>query len=125
MVDVDGALSPECFADCGVPSGDLLLRFVSAVELGRGDPIVAREAVRQAVGDEALIEAAATIAIFNGLVRVADGTGIALDDGVLGYSADFRERLGLNEFAGAVNSDVSVSDSPSDDSVGELFRSQT
>lgn len=108
-----------------MPSGELLLRFVNAIELGRGDPIVAREALRQAVGDDALIEAAATIAIFNGLVRVADGTGIALDDGVLGYSADFRERLGLNEFGGAANSDVNVSESPSDDSVGELFRSQT
>lgn len=58
-----------------------------------------------AVGHEAMIEAAATIAIFNGLVRVADGTGIQLDDGVLADSADYRDRLGLNAYSGASNSE--------------------
>ncbi len=120
-VDVDGALDPECLDDCGIPAGDLLLRYVSAVELGEGDADEARRSIVAALGEDALIEAAATIAIFNGLVRVADGTGIALDDGVLGYSADFRERLGLNNFGGALNSDVSIDAAPASGATSDLF----
>lgn len=65
---------------------------------------VARDAVVDAIGVEAAHDAAATIAIFNGLVRVADGTGIQLDLGVFGASVDDRERLGIDRFAGAANS---------------------
>lgn len=120
-IDVDGALDPECLDDCGVPAGELLLRYVSAVGLGVGDPDQARSDIVAALGHEALVEAAATIAIFNGLVRVADGTGIALDDGVLGYSADFRDRLGLNDFGGAANSNVNVAAAPTAASAADLF----
>ncbi len=94
---------------------------MSAVELGEGDADEARRAIVAALGEEALVEAAATIAIFNGLVRVADGTGIALDDGVLGYSFDFRERLGINKFGGALNSDVDVDAAPASGAASDLF----
>ena len=56
------------------------------------------------VGTEGLWEAAATVAAFTGLVRFADGTGIQLDEGVLGASADIRARNGIDRFAGAANS---------------------
>ena len=55
------------------------------------------------MGSDGMFEAAATIAIFNGLVRVADGTGIQLDEGVVSASADYREDLGINAFGGAAN----------------------
>jgi hypothetical protein len=67
-----------------------------------------------------VLEAAATIAAFNGLVRVADGTGIQLDAGVLADSADFRSELGVDRFAGAASTTaapVAVARS----SVAELF----
>jgi len=35
------------------------------------------------------------------MVRIADGTGIPLDDMVAAMTADLREELGLNEFASA------------------------
>jgi hypothetical protein len=41
--------------------------------------------------------------VFNGLVRVADATGIQLDRGVLVDSADFRSALGVDAFSGAGN----------------------
>lgn len=63
----------------------------------------ARHRLQSAVGPAGLEEAAATVAIFNGLVRVADGTGIQLDGGVHDESADFRARLGIDDFAGAQN----------------------
>ena len=69
-----------------------------------GDLLQARAALAAAIGAEATTEAAAIIAIFNGLVRVADGTGIQLDDGVFTASITDRESLDINRFAGAANS---------------------
>ncbi len=72
---------------------------------GPDDPALAtaRKRLRVAVGDAGLAEAAATVAAFNGLVRVADGTGIQLDAGVLHDSADFRAGLGVDRYGGAAN----------------------
>ena len=102
-IDLATALDPDREGDAGVPAGAELLAFATAVQTGADDIGVSRDAVRASVGSEALHEAAATIAIFNGLVRVADGTGIQLDEGVLADSADYRADLGVNSFGGAVN----------------------
>ncbi len=66
----------------------------------------ARSAVEHALGLEAVHEAAATVAVFNGLVRVADGTGIQVDAGVLADSSDFRPGLGVDDYAGAANTET-------------------
>lgn len=108
------------FADAGVPHGAVLLRFASAAQLASRDLDTARAELVDAVGPDGLAEAAATIAIFNGLVRVADGTGIQLDDGVLADSADYRGRLGLNDFGGAANVEVAVVPERAA-SVGDMF----
>jgi hypothetical protein len=100
---VDQALDPSFFGDCGVPASEVLLRFTEAVLSRRGIGEVQRALV-DALGDDAMWEAAATIAAFTGLVRVADGTGIVLDDGVLALSADLRARAGIDAFGGALNS---------------------
>lgn len=84
------------------------MRFAAAAHADAADLDAARAELLAAVGSEGLTEAAATVAIFNGLVRVADGTGIQLDDGVLADSADYRDRLGLNGFGGAANVEVDV-----------------
>lgn len=63
-----------------------------------------RAEVDIAVGQNGLTEAAATVAIFNGLVRAADGTGIQLDENVFAASSEFRDRLGLDDYGGAANS---------------------
>lgn len=102
-VDLQAVLDRDHVGDVGVPASAALLAFTNAVELG-GDIDAARAALEDEVGAEAAMEAAATIAVFNGLVRVADGTGIRLDDGVFTVSVDEREVLGINRFAGAVNS---------------------
>lgn len=107
---MDAVIDTETGGDAGIENGDLLLRFATAAQmrsddLHSDDLASARTSLVSALGDDALLEAAATIAIFNGLVRVADGTGIQLDAGVLADSSDFRGRLGLNDYAGASNSD--------------------
>ena len=60
-----------------------------------------RDAVAQALGDSALVDAAAVIGNFQRMVRIADGTGIPLDDMMVALSADVREELGLNQFSSA------------------------
>ncbi len=92
----------------GVPHGELLSSFAEAATRGAENLDVARAELLQAVGPLALVEAAATVGIFNGLVRVADATGIPLDDGTLRASADFRPELGLNEYAGAKSTNLDI-----------------
>lgn len=103
-VDLDVVMDSTRSGDAGVPAGAELLAFASAANQRSADLGSARAALRAAVGDEGLLEAAATIAAFNGLVRVADGTGIQLDPSMLTSTADDRARLGIDGFAGAENS---------------------
>lgn len=102
-IDLEATLDREHVGDVGVPASAALLAFTNAVELG-GDVEGTRAALIDEIGAEAAIEAGATIAVFNGLVRIADGTGIRLDDGVFAVSADARELFGINRYAGAANS---------------------
>jgi hypothetical protein len=102
-IDLVSALDPESTGDSGVPHGAELLAFANAVQIDQPSLNRTRDVVESLVGTDGMLEAAATIAIFNGLVRVADGTGIQLDDGVVMASADYREELGVNAFAGGVN----------------------
>ncbi len=96
-------LDPEATTDPGVPDGALLLAFVNAAQSGSPELPMARDAVTEAIGYEGMLEAAATIAVFNGLVRVADGTGIQVDAGVLADSADFRASSNVDDFAGSAS----------------------
>jgi hypothetical protein len=89
--------------DSGVPAGDLLVAFAEAATRGSDSLPAVRAEQREVIGPEAFVLAAATVAIFNGLVRVADSTGIPLDDGTRNASVDFRDELGLNGYAGAGN----------------------
>ncbi len=109
--------------DGGVEHGELLARFAESATRGSDDLPSLREQLVTAMGGERFIEVAATVGIFNGLVRVADATGIPLDDGTLKASIDFREQLGLNQFAGATNTDLARAGAGQPErEVAKLFR---
>ncbi len=72
----------------------------------------ARALLRDVLGEQVFVEAAAVAAAFHGYVRVADGTGIPVDELVMATSADLRDELGINSFAGHENSDLSVEPRP-------------
>ena len=124
-VDYEGVLDRDHLGDVGVPHSAELLAYTNAVQIGMPDLAAATADLQAAVGTDGLLEAAATIAIFNGLVRVADGTGIQLDGGVLALSADDRSVLGIDRFAGAANSAPTTAAAsplaPTSLSIGEMF----
>ena len=51
------------------------------------------------MGAEALVDSAAVAGLFNAIDRVADSTGIPLEDEKAQVSEDIRAELGINEFA--------------------------
>ncbi len=90
---VDGAVS-------GIPNGGLLIAFAEAVTLAIEPAIVeARGAVQIALGDDALVDAAGIIGMFDGLDRVADATGAPLEDWKAAETADMRAALGIDAYA--------------------------
>jgi hypothetical protein len=109
----------------GIPSGDVLLRFTAAAHHGATDLDDARHELVAALGSAALVEASLTVGAFNGLTRVADATGIALDGGTLAATRDVRADLGLNDFTGARNTGAAVRAGGAvlrPNAVDELFR---
>ena len=67
--------------ESGVPNGALLLEFTDAV-LGEDDTHLGqvRSRLRSRLGDEQLVDAAGAVASFNAVVKVADGTGLSVDE---------------------------------------------
>ena len=81
--------------DGDVPHGRLLVRFadavVAAVTTGSSEALDAvRRQLEETLGARALVDAAAIAAIFSCNVRVADASGVPLDQN----TAETRERIG-------------------------------
>jgi hypothetical protein len=82
-----------------VPAGAVLVAFVEAVDGGDPAQIArARHAVRDAVGGAGLVDAAAAIASFNAVVKIADGTGIPIEPWKDERTQDIRGALGIDAF---------------------------
>ncbi len=88
--------------DGGVAHGADLIRFATAV-LGddAAELAAARTAVADTMGGAALTDTAAVAALFNAIDRVADATGIPLEDEKAAATADFRTAIGIDDFAAA------------------------
>jgi hypothetical protein len=90
--------------DGGVAHGARLLAFTDAVMRG-DDAALAREreALRALLSPPAFVDVAAVIASFNVVDRIADATGIPLDDVMLAMSDEVRRELDLARFPSAAN----------------------
>jgi hypothetical protein len=85
--------------DGNIPHGALLVRFAEAV-LADDEALPSLQAeIREKLGDAALVDAAAIAATFNAIDRVADSTGIPIEDAKAATTADFRSSLGIDCFA--------------------------
>ena len=85
--------------DGGVLHGGLLVAFAEAV---LGDDLglmrEARQALSRVLGEAAMVDAAAVAAGFNAIDRVADGTGIPIDEERVASTASLRQDLGIDQF---------------------------
>jgi len=83
-----------------VPAGGQLAAFAEALVDGAADVIAeAIRNLRAAVGDDGWVDAAGVAATFNGIDRLADATGIPLEEMKAEASADFRGAIGIEAFA--------------------------
>lgn len=95
--------------DSGIKGGAELIGFVEAViaesNTDAASEVIgrARQAVVDALGHEAAVDAGAVIANFQRMVRIADSTGIPLDEPVVMMTQNIRDKLGLNEYHAAPN----------------------
>jgi hypothetical protein len=93
--------APE-IGDGGVPNGILLHRYAAAILSDDRDLVATRHDLIRAIGTDATVQAASIVASFDGINRVADATGIALDPETAGHGADsLVETLGLEALGAA------------------------
>lgn len=98
-IDADAVAADDASAHT-VPGGDALIGFVDAV-CSSGDRARARAHLAATLGADAVGEAAAVIANFEMMTRVADGTGARLPADSVERMAGMRARLGLDAFPSA------------------------
>lgn len=103
-VDVSGVNGAFREGDGGIAHGARLVAFADAA-MADDDAALAREreALRKCLSDAAFVDTCATIGAFNVVDRIADATGIPLDDMMLALSGEIREELGLARFGSAAN----------------------
>ena len=98
-LEVDGQIDPKLLAEgAGVPHGALLVEFVNATRADADTLAAARDRVAEQMGDESLVDAAAVIANFTMMTRIADGTGTPLDVGTVDMSTELRAAIGVDDF---------------------------
>lgn len=85
--------------DSGVAHGEALVALVDGV-LGADTaaPQRARAAVRRDLGDAAFVDACAAIASFNAVVKLADATGIPIEDWRVELTRDSRSAIAIDAY---------------------------
>jgi len=98
------AVNGDVHADGGVAHAAELVAFTEAV-MRRDDAALAeaRSALRAVLPPEAFVDACAVIGAFNVVDRIADSTGIPLDDAMAAITGDLRAELDLARFRSSSN----------------------
>ena len=80
--------------------GRALLNFAEAVVTGDDSAAIehARATLIGAVGRDAFVDAAGVVASFNAVVRIADATGIPLEDFKREQTTEVRAELGIDDW---------------------------
>ena len=89
----------------GVAHGDHLRALTEATI--RGDWLSLggiRRRAEAAMGEQQTVDALVVAAAFNGITRVADATGVPLDDNTATTTVSLRAETGIDEFAYAAKS---------------------
>jgi len=103
-IDLTGINGDADGAARGIPFGSELMRFGEAIALREPARLAnARTALFEQAGSRVLVDAAGVAANFQRMVRIADSTGIPVDDTTSALGRDVRATLGLERFPGARN----------------------
>ena len=93
--------------DSGIDHAAELVAFAEAVMQLDDDALAsARAALRAVLTPEAFVDTCAVIAAFNVVDRIADSTGIPLDEPIAATTVDLRADLGLGRFRSSANTDA-------------------
>lgn len=104
-IDLSVLTQDAAALDAGVQHGALLLAFADAFMSREPETLKdARNALAHASSFDIAVEAAGVAANFQRMVRIADATGIPIDDLTSELGTTIREELGLYAFPGAANS---------------------
>lgn len=85
----------------GIPGATVLTDYADAFFDNPERFAAAREAVGAELGSAALVDAAGVLAVFNAVVKIADSTGIPLEEVKARMSEDFRGELGIDDYPSA------------------------
>lgn len=103
-VDVHAVTDGALAAASGVPHGEALIRLAESTVAGSDEELAhARTRVLEELGPAELVDSAAIIGNFERMVRIADATGIPLDDRMNAISADLRAEIGVERFGSSAN----------------------
>ena len=92
----EAGIGSAATAEVGVAAEEAILAFAeAAVRRDESALAAAREAIVAEMGAPALVDAAATAAAFNSVVKLADGVGIDIEDFKRAPSAEIRSSLNL------------------------------
>ncbi len=111
-LDTDlGVVTGRREGDGGVPDGDVLIAVAEALPRGDWHAVArCRDAVAERLGPQSAVDAIAIAAMFNGITRVADGTGIPLDPSTQTLTGDMRAATGIDAFAPPQKWDAAAGD---------------
>jgi hypothetical protein len=86
--------------DGGIAHGSALTALAEAAVTG-DEPVLAaaRAALHAAIGDAGLVDAAGIVGFFSAIDRVADATGVPLEDAKAEQTVEMRAALGIDAFA--------------------------
>lgn len=85
--------------DSGVPHSDVIRALTEAAVGNRWDELASlREAASRTLGEQAIVDVLTVAAGFNGITRVADATGIPLDERARAATEDMRAAVGIDRF---------------------------
>ena len=97
--DYDLSAVTDDHADAGVPHSATIRALTEAAVGGRWQELgTLRDRAGAVLGEQAMVDVLTVAAGFNGITRVADATGIPLDDRARTATEEMRSTVGIDRF---------------------------
>jgi len=99
------SVTSEGIADAGVSNGAFLMELAAAVYAQDADVLAdIRTRGVELLGERGLAEAIGIASGFNGITKVANGTGLPLDKSTADITGEMRTETGIDEYSEAFKS---------------------